>query len=148
MDLARPILKEALPASVVAVLEPQEIDALAARIAKLPPSASHATLERRDYLAAIAVLAAVVLATVPVVLPLALIHDRFLALRVSNGTAIAMLYVFGRSLGKSTGNDPLQRTAGRGTGAALVAITDCAGAERHVWPARHSAWRFTASTGG
>lgn len=60
MDVARPILKEALPASVVAVLEPQEIDALAARIARLPPRASHATLERRDYLAAIAVLAAVV----------------------------------------------------------------------------------------
>jgi VIT1/CCC1 family predicted Fe2+/Mn2+ transporter len=115
-DTVRPIIEDELPDSVVAVLNPQELDELRARISKLPAPAGRATLGRRDYLAAIAILAIVVLSSVPVLLPLALIHDPGIALRISNATAIALLYCFGRSVGRATGTPPLR------TGLAMVAI--------------------------
>jgi len=115
-EAVRPIIEEQLPASVVAVLSPQELDELRSRIAQLPAPADHVSLERRDYLAAIAILGIVVLATVPVILPLALIDDPATGLRISNATAIVLLYLFGRAVGRATGSAP-----GR-TGRAMVAI--------------------------
>jgi VIT1/CCC1 family predicted Fe2+/Mn2+ transporter len=123
-DAVRPIVEDALPDSVVSVLNPQELDELRARIARLPAPASRPTLGRRDYLAAIAILAIVVLSSVPVLLPLALIHDPVIALRVSNGTAIALLLHFGRSVGHATGTPPMRTgLAMVAIGVALVAIT-------------------------
>jgi VIT1/CCC1 family predicted Fe2+/Mn2+ transporter len=48
----------------------------------------------------------VTLATLPVVLPFAFIHEVGPALRVSNGIALAMLYVAGSSFGKASGLPP------------------------------------------
>ncbi len=115
-DDALRILKDALPGPVSAVLDAQELKALRARIAGLPPSTDPATLERRDYLAALLVFVTVVVSTVPVVVPLALIHDPFTALRVSNATAIGLLYFFGNTLGRATG------IPARRTGLSMVAI--------------------------
>jgi hypothetical protein len=113
---ARRILEDALPGPVTAVLEPGELESLRARIARLPSTAGHATLEGRDYLAALLVFTAVVASTVPVVLPLALIHDPVIALRVSNATAIGLLFFAGRALGRATG------IPARRTGLSMVAI--------------------------
>jgi VIT1/CCC1 family predicted Fe2+/Mn2+ transporter len=123
-DAVRPIIEDALPESVLAVLEPHELDELRSRIARLPPPASRATLGRRDYLAAIAIFATVVLSTVPVILPLALIHDPGIAIRVSNATAVVLMHLFGRSVARATGTPPLRTEfAMVGIGIALVGIT-------------------------
>jgi hypothetical protein len=123
-DDVRPIIEDDLPDSVVAVLKPQELDELRSRIARLPPPADRATLGCRDYLAAIAIFATVVLATLPVILPLALIRDPGIALRASNATAVVLMYLFGRALGRATGTPPLRtELAMAAIGVALVAIT-------------------------
>lgn len=120
----RPLLKEALPQSVVAVLTPAELDDLGARIATLPLPAGHATLQRRDYLAALEILVTVFVSAVPVILPLALISDAGLALRISNATAIGLMFLFGRALGRATGIPRLRTEfAMVAFGVALVAIT-------------------------
>ncbi len=120
----RPLLEEALPQPVVAVLTPAELDDLGARIAKLPPPAGHATLRRRDYLAAGEILFTVVVSAVPVILPLALISDPGMALRVSNAAAIGLMFLFGRALGRATGIPPWRTEfAMVAFGVALVAIT-------------------------
>jgi VIT1/CCC1 family predicted Fe2+/Mn2+ transporter len=123
-DAVRPIIEDALPESVLAVLQPHELDELRSRIARLPPPADRATLGRRDYLAAIAILATVVLSTVPVILPLALIHNPGIAIRVSNATAVVLMHLFGRSVARATGTPPLRTEfAMVGIGIALVGIT-------------------------
>jgi VIT1/CCC1 family predicted Fe2+/Mn2+ transporter len=118
------IIEDALPDSVAAVLSPQELDTLRQRIAALPPPADRARLDRRDYLAALALFTIAVLATIPVVLPLILIREQGIAIRVSNATAILLLYFFGRALGKATGNPSrLTEFTMVSIGIVLVAIT-------------------------
>ena len=64
------------------------------------------------------------LATIPVVLPLILIREQGIAIRVSNATAILLLYFFGRALGKATGNPSrLTEFTMVSIGIVLVAIT-------------------------
>jgi hypothetical protein len=115
-DTVRPIIEEGLPESVIAVLSAQELDELRRRIAELPLPAGPVKLTRSDYLAALAVFVIVVLSTVPVILPLAVIDDPGIALRVSNAVAVALLYYCGRLVGLATGTSP------RRTGLAMVAI--------------------------
>jgi len=98
------------------VLSAEELESLRVRVAGLPPPAGHAALERGDYLAAFLVFVAVVVSTVPVIVPLALIHDPGIALRVSNATAIVLLYLAGNALGRATG------VPARRTGLSMVAI--------------------------
>jgi hypothetical protein len=123
-DTLRPLIEEGLPDAVVAVLSPRELDELRRRIAGLPLPAGPVKLSRDDYLAALVVFLLVVLSTVPVILPLALIRDPGIALRVSNGTAVALLYYFGRAVGRTTGTSPLRTGLSMvGLGVVLVAIT-------------------------
>jgi len=123
-DVVRPILEEALPPSVIAVLDPRELDELRARIARLPPPGARAALSYRDYLAALVVFAVVMLATVPVILPLALFQDSSVGLRVSNAVAVGLLFVFGRSVGRAIGAPPARTGVAMVLiGAVLVAIT-------------------------
>lgn len=112
----RPIVEEGLPESLIAVLSPQELDEVRRRIVELPFADGPAKLRRRDYLAAFAVFVVVVLSTVPVILPLAVIKDPGTALRVSNAVAVALLFHFGRLVGVATGTAPLR------TGLAMVAL--------------------------
>jgi hypothetical protein len=123
-DELSPIVDESLPDCVVAVLSPQELETLRQRIARLPPPADRAKLERDDYLAALLLLGIAVVSTIPVILPLVLIPDHRVAIRVSNGAAILLLFIFGRLLGRATGNSPrLTEFAMVSIGVVLVAIT-------------------------
>ena len=124
VDSVRPLIEERLPDSVVAVLKPKELEELRRRIAGLPLPAGPVRLRRGDYIAAVAVFVVVVLATVPVILPLALIDDPSVALRFSNAAAVALLYYFGRLVAVATGAPPLRTgLAMVALGVALVAIT-------------------------
>ncbi len=64
------------------------------------------------------------LSTVPLILPLALIHDPGIALRASNATAVALMFLFGRAVGRATGSAPLRTGLSMvAIGVALIAIT-------------------------
>jgi hypothetical protein len=82
-----------------------------------------AGLVRDDLLGAFGVFCIVLTATLPAVLPLALIHDPWLALRVSNLLVVGLLFVVGYHWAKYVDANPWSAGLGlMGLGLALVAV--------------------------
>lgn len=117
---AHRIVAEALP-EPLATLPEEALETVRQHILALPlPSAA---VGRRDLVAAVGVFALVVAVTFPVVLPFLLVRDVALALRVSNGVALATLYGYGHLLGKHTGSTAwAYGLAVAAIGAVLVAV--------------------------
>ena len=95
------MIADALPAFLAAHTEPAALHALHHRLLTLPVPTNR--LGVRDFAAALGVFALVVLATFPVVVPFIFIHAPPLALHVSNGLALATLFICGCALGRYTG---------------------------------------------
>ncbi len=121
---AHQIIARALPPLVVSVLSPGDLENLRQKlsgVADLPP---RPRLGKNDWLGALAVFLIVVLATLPIVIPFALIENARQALRVSNGIAIVMLFLTGYAFGYHAGHRPLMMGVSMVIlGAAMVAIT-------------------------
>jgi VIT1/CCC1 family predicted Fe2+/Mn2+ transporter len=81
-------------------MAPEEVDAIRARLAQLPPPPARLWLTARDFRTAAGVFLLVFLATFPVALPFTFLHDAHQALRVSNGIALVMLFLGGYYLGR------------------------------------------------
>jgi hypothetical protein len=123
-EAARRTLADALPPVVAKVLDENELDSMRRRVAAQPEPSGHASLSRRDFLAALAVFLLVFLSTFPVVIPFFFMQDAMRALRVSNAIAIALLLYGGYKYGKYAGFRPW-RTAFVmvAIGVVLVALT-------------------------
>jgi len=81
-------------------------------------------LVARDWLAALGIFLWVFLITFPVAIPFLFVHDVRLALRISNGVAVALLFVAGQAFGRTTGLRPFWTgTVMVLLGGALVAAT-------------------------
>jgi VIT1/CCC1 family predicted Fe2+/Mn2+ transporter len=104
---AQQLIAAALPPVVASILQPGELEAIRLRLAELPDPPDRARLSADDWLGAIGVFLLVFLATFPVLIPFVFMHHAVSALRVSNAIAIAMLFVSGFALGRSTGRRPL-----------------------------------------
>jgi VIT1/CCC1 family predicted Fe2+/Mn2+ transporter len=104
---ARRILASALPDPVATAMEPGELDSLRNRLATVPIPESRLGLVSRDFRAAGLVFLLVFLATLPVALPFLFIPETRLALRVSNGIALVMLFIGGWRLGGYAGRSQL-----------------------------------------
>jgi VIT1/CCC1 family predicted Fe2+/Mn2+ transporter len=102
---ARELILEALPPLVASTLQPQEVDTIRQRLAGLPEPARF-SITAADLRMAVAVFLLVFLATLPVALPFAFISEAHRALRVSNGIALAMLFLGGYYLGRHAGRHP------------------------------------------
>jgi VIT1/CCC1 family predicted Fe2+/Mn2+ transporter len=111
---AHQIIADALPPLVVSVLSTADLEHMRQELNRLPNLPSRPRLQKDDWLGAIAVFLIVVVATFPVVIPFALISEARHALRVSNGIAIAMLFLTGYAFGRHAGHRPL------GMGLAMV----------------------------
>jgi VIT1/CCC1 family predicted Fe2+/Mn2+ transporter len=96
------ILEEELPEGWGPLLDPADIERMVGRARSLPsPDPPRLTLD--DLRAGAAVCVLVFLSTLPVALPFLLFRDLFLAARVSDATALVMLFVIGTSLGRHAG---------------------------------------------
>jgi VIT1/CCC1 family predicted Fe2+/Mn2+ transporter len=96
------ILEEELPEGWRNLLDATCIERMAARARELPlPERPGLTADDLRGGAAVCVL--VFLSTLPVALPFLLLPDLFLATRVSNATALVMLFVIGAKLGRHAG---------------------------------------------
>ena len=104
---AQAMLAGALPPLVASILRPAELDTMRQRLKELPPPPDRARLPKEAWLGALGVLLLVFLSTLPVVVPFTFMKDITLALRVSNGIAIAMLFLAGHSFGRMTGRRPV-----------------------------------------
>ena len=76
------------------------------RLKQLPESPDRAHLDKGDWLGAVGVFLLVFLSTFPVVIPFIFMHNAGLALRLSNGIAILMLFLTGYAYGKCVERRP------------------------------------------
>ena len=121
---ARALIAEALPPVLAATLEPQDFERLRERLATIPDPASRVPLHRDDVRGALFVFLLVFLSTFPVAIPFLVMSDAMLALRVSNGIAILLLFAGGYGLASYSGFQPWKTGLTMvAIGVALVAIT-------------------------
>lgn len=105
-ETARRLIADALPPLLASFLEPQQLEGLRERLAKLPEPSSAPRLQARDWRGGAAVFVLVFASTLPVVIPFVLAQDPTVALRVSNGIAIVMLFACGYTFGRLTRYHP------------------------------------------
>jgi VIT1/CCC1 family predicted Fe2+/Mn2+ transporter len=91
---AKALLAQTLPDEVAAVLTEEQLERVRVTL-KQAPAPIPPTPGIRDLLAGLAVASLVFGSTLPIALPFLLFQDGQLAMRVSNGIAIAMLFVAG-----------------------------------------------------
>ena len=123
-DRARSLIADALPPIVASVLRPSDLDYVRQQLATLPEPHTRLTPTLRDLRGAVAVFLLVFLSTFPVALPFVFIHQAHLALRVSNGVALVLLFSTGFLLGRYAGRPPVRLgLAMTAIGVVLVAAT-------------------------
>lgn len=113
---ARQTIADALPPKVAEALQPADFDRIHTHLSQLPPPPERPGLTSEDWQGALGVFLLVFLSTLPVVVPFMFMDDARLALRISNGIAIAMLFGAGHMLAGYAG---MRRVR---TGLAMVAI--------------------------
>jgi len=93
------ILALALPPLLASALTPTEFGLMRQRLNQLPEPPTQSRLSKDDWLAALGVFLLVFLSTFPVAIPFLSAIDAKLALRISNGVAMSMLFVAGYAFG-------------------------------------------------
>ena len=121
---ARRVLAGAVPPMLASVLEAAELDRVCLRLKALPELPDRKLLRKNDWLGALAVFVLVFLSTFPVVVPFIFMKDVRLALRISNGVGIVMLFLTGYMFGRHIGRHPVRTGIVMVVlGAALVSLT-------------------------
>lgn len=104
-EAAHHMIAAALPPPLDSVIRPEQLEAIWQDLRALPEPAPP-QLTRADALGAIAICLLSVLSTFPIVIPFLFISDAWVALRVSNLVAIAMLFMCGYVLAQWAGFRP------------------------------------------
>jgi hypothetical protein len=112
----RRLIVETLPAPLDQLFDDAALEQARARIVAVAELRQRPHLTWRDLRAASSVFLLVFLSTFPVVVPFLVVSPLHRAMRVSNGVAIAMLYLTGHLLGRHAGLRPIR------TGLVMVAI--------------------------
>ena len=121
---ARQVIADALPPVVSSLMSADHIDSLRRGLVAMPSLPERPSLERDDWLKAVAVFLLVFLSTFPVVIPFMIFDEVQPALRASNLVAIAMLFGVGFLLARHGGYRPVLTGASMVLlGVVLVAIT-------------------------
>jgi len=119
---AAALIADELPARLGESASPQLLEELRRRLVAMPAASLDAGLVRDDYAGAFAVFLLVVLSTFPVVIPFMFVDELKLAMRLSNATGVAVLFLGGWMLaGYAGGNRWKGATAMAAVGAALSA---------------------------
>jgi hypothetical protein len=103
---ARKLLSDELPPVISAILKPEEVDQLQERLVKLEDIPKSAIMNLSDLRTALMILLLVFTCTLPVALPFIFINNTALALRLSNGIALLILFIGGFSVGRYAGFKP------------------------------------------
>jgi len=123
-ERARALLADALPPAVASVIEPAELDAMRARLMRLPEPPARARMTGEDWRGAAGVFLLVFLSTFPVVIPFIVMRSAMPAMRVSNAIAVAMLFMTGYAYGRLIEQRPIRTGISMvALGSALVGIT-------------------------
>jgi VIT1/CCC1 family predicted Fe2+/Mn2+ transporter len=127
-EAARHLIADALPDDVASVTGPDEIEGMRGRLLALRPE-ERPLLRPRDFAEALGVFLWVVAATFPVAVPFLLTDDVALAMRASQATTLAMLFLAGLGLGRYAGHPKPFRTGtfAAAFGAVLIAAVKALG---------------------
>jgi hypothetical protein len=106
-EKGKQILKEEIQPLISNLLNAEELNHLYQRIKTIPPPDKKILITWRDALAGIQIFLLVFLCTLPVSLPFVFIQDAALALRVSNGIALVLLFIGGYKLSTYSGFKPI-----------------------------------------
>jgi hypothetical protein len=121
---AHQIIARALPPVLVSVLSSSDLETMRERLNHVRDTPRRPRLSRKDWLGALGVFLLVVFATLPVIIPFALIASAGVALRASNGIAVLMLFLAGYAFGKHAGHRPWRMAIAMVLlGASMVGIT-------------------------
>lgn len=112
---AQRLVADALPPLLGSIAEPAHLEAMRQKLQQLAEPAP-ARLAKNDWLGALGIFLLSFLSTFPIVIPFLIVGDARLALRMSNGVAIAMLFLCGFVFGRYAGIQPVAM------GIAMVAI--------------------------
>jgi len=123
-ETSRNLLRDELPPLISSILEPDEIDKLNHRLIKVDILPLKREKKFSDFRAAFLIFLLVFTCTFPVALPFIFLTNTALALRISNGIALLILFFGGISVGKYSGFHPFWTgTVLMILGIILVAIT-------------------------
>jgi VIT1/CCC1 family predicted Fe2+/Mn2+ transporter len=103
---AQRIIADALPPLVASVLPPEQLESIRQKLHQLPEPPWRPTLTKPDWIGALGLCLLSFLSTFPIVIPFIFVSDARLALRVSNGVAIVMLFFCGYVFGYRSGLRP------------------------------------------
>jgi hypothetical protein len=121
---AHRLIANSVPSVLASVFEPPDLEKLHQRLKELPEPPSAARLQQTEWLGALAVFFWVFLVTFPVAVPFILIDHVALAMRVSNGAGMALLFIAGFAYGRVAGRSPwLFGALMIGLGSILVGLT-------------------------
>lgn len=120
---ARQVIEDALPEKVAGTLDTSDFERIHARLKETTSPETRPKLTGENWRGALGVFLLVFLSTFPVVLPFLFIHEAHLALRISNGIAIVLLYASGHMLARHAGlRTVVTGLAMVGIGSALVSL--------------------------
>ncbi len=123
-ELAHRAIVEMMPSPLSEALTVAEVEALRQRLNLEPLSSMAVQLTRADFMGAAGVFLLVFFSTFPVVVPLIVVRDTQIAVRLSNAVAVSMMFILGWSLGRYAGRPGWRSGAVVVTvGLVLVAIT-------------------------
>ena len=123
-DEAYRVIADALPPVFASVMTAVEFEALRQRLRLLTEPPQNPRITRDEWLAGLGVFLLVVVSILPVVLPFLVVHDPTRALRISNGTAVLLLFLTGYIYGRYTSYRPLESGLIMiAIGAAMVGMT-------------------------
>lgn len=121
---AHQIIADALPPVIASVLSSADLERMRDKLTRVRDVPTHPHLRKDDWLGAVGVFLLVILTTLPVLAPFAIIKDARPALRVSNAIAIVMLFLAGYAFGRHAGHRPWRMGIAMVIlGIAMVAIT-------------------------
>jgi hypothetical protein len=122
-DEAHASIAEVLPGRLPEAIGPEGLEEMRRRLAALKDVPTRVRLHREDFVGAFGVFLLVVFSTFPVVLPFMSFSELALAMRVSNGIALVLLFIGGYQLGRYAGGIAWRTgLAMAAVGAVLVAI--------------------------
>ena len=122
--VARRMIAKAMPPVLASVMSHDGFEEIRTKLNRLPEPPAHPKLTKENWLGAVAVFLAVFLSTFPVVIPFLVIDEAGLALRISNGIAVVMLFLTGYAFGRYAGYRPWRMGLWMAiAGSALVALT-------------------------
>ncbi len=102
-EKAREFIAETLSPQIAAVMGKQSLETIRKAIIQAAPGIARSHVSVRDLKIALGIFLLVFVSTIPVAIPFALISDVRLALRISNGIAIILLFIGGRILARYSG---------------------------------------------